>query len=64
MRCEVCNRGPAPEAGSVAVYRVNELGVEGIWRCQEHLTPEQSAALDKEVVKLAHIIGRGYPRKP
>jgi hypothetical protein len=33
MVCEVCGRGPAD---GVDVYRVNERGVPGVWRCFEH----------------------------
>lgn len=54
MRCEVCNRGPAPDAGGVTVHRVNELGVSGIWRCKEHLTPEQMP--DEETLRLVEIL--------
>jgi hypothetical protein len=33
MKCEICNRGPME---GVTLYRANEKGVKGIWRCSEH----------------------------
>lgn len=31
--CEICKRGPAQ---GVSVYRCNEKGITGIWRCDKH----------------------------
>lgn len=33
MKCEVCGKGMAE---GVSLFRQNELGVTGIWRCREH----------------------------
>jgi hypothetical protein len=33
--CEVCKR--SVEQHGITVYRVNETGISGIWRCKEHL---------------------------
>lgn len=38
------------------VYRVNEMGVRGIWRCKLHLTFDQEAAIDPEVKRITDII--------
>lgn len=54
MKCEICNKSAATDG--VALYRVNELGVKGIWRCTEHLTPEQSQAIDPEVKDITEAI--------
>ena len=37
IRCEICGKGPAE---NVAVYRANEKGVKGIWRCAKHPSAE------------------------
>lgn len=33
MTCEICGRGIVDGA---ALFRQNEKGVKGIWRCREH----------------------------
>jgi uncharacterized protein YwgA len=53
MKCEKCGKGPAD---GVSVYRVNEKGVKGIWRCVNHLEPEKHPAPDTETVKLVNIL--------
>lgn len=58
MKCEICNRGP--EDGE-SLFRVNEYGVKGVWRCHKDLTAEQRANLDPETVKIVDIIN---PPKP
>lgn len=35
MECEICKRGPMQ---GISLYRANELGVKGIWRCSDHPT--------------------------
>ena len=40
IRCEICNRGPMQ---GVTVYRANEKGVKGIWRCADHPCAESFA---------------------
>ncbi len=54
MACEVC--GKTAWRDGVIETRVNELGVEGIWRCEEHLAPEQRASRDPETYELCRII--------
>lgn len=54
MKCEIC--GKAPPDDRVALYRVNEMGVPGIWRCTEHLTKTQVSELDPIVSELVQII--------
>lgn len=53
MKCEICNKGPMD---GVSIHRVNEYGVAGIWRCEQHLTPEQAARLDPETIRIVKII--------
>lgn len=50
MKCEVCQR--TPQDDSASIYRVNELGVVGIWRCFRCLTPEQKKKLDPEILRI------------
>lgn len=52
-RCEICHKGP-PDG--VSLFRVNEKGVEGIWRCRSHLTSEQADKQDPETIRLVNII--------
>ena len=40
MKCEICGRGPAD---GVTVYRANEKGVRGVWRCERHPCAESFA---------------------
>lgn len=54
MKCEICNKSAADDG--VALYRVNELGVKGVWRCTEHLTSEQSKAIDPQVKEITETI--------
>lgn len=39
MNCEICGLGPREGVG---IRRINETGVKGIWRCDDHfqLPPE------------------------
>jgi hypothetical protein len=34
IACEVC--GQEPSNGGVTLFRVNEVGVRGVWRCRAH----------------------------
>ena len=34
MKCEWCGKGPAD---GTSIFRVNEKGVDGIWRCEADL---------------------------
>lgn len=54
MKCEIC--GKAPPKDDVALFRINEVGVPGIWRCRAHLTHDQEADIDSEVHKIVRII--------
>ena len=49
MKCEICGKGVLD---GVTLYRQNELGVKGIWRCTEH----NQQPVDKEVQELVDII--------
>jgi len=40
IRCEICGKGPMD---GVTVYRANEKGVAGIWRCAKHPCVESFA---------------------
>lgn len=54
-KCEICGKGPPDHP--IAVYRVNKPGeIPARWRCAAHLTAEQNAALDPEVVAITEII--------
>lgn len=60
MKCEICNDGPPT---GPAVYRVNKPGeLPAVWRCEKHLTPQQSSTLDEEVVDVTRAIEES--RKP
>jgi hypothetical protein len=37
MKCEICGRGPA---NGFDIFRANEKGVKGIWRCKDHSCKE------------------------
>lgn len=63
MKCEICGLGPAEEQGGITVYRVNEKGVKGIWRCEKCLTPEQRAKIDPEAWRLTEILEGRKPEK-
>ena len=51
IACEICGRGPSPERGGITVYRANEKGVIGIWRCAQHPSKE-SAQRELEVSEI------------
>lgn len=53
IQCEVCGKGM--EEGAT-LYRVNETGVPGIWRCKPHLTFEQESSLDFDCKKIVEAI--------
>lgn len=57
MKCEICGKGPVE---GVSVFRQNELGVVGIWRCTEcRKTRVDNAPIDPEVQQITNIIGGG-----
>lgn len=53
MRCEWCKRTPV----EVTLYRINEKGVPGIWRCQE-CGGKTETPIVKKIVKILE----GKPR--
>lgn len=53
MKCYRCNQGIRELKNLV---RMNEKGVDGIWCCEECLTPEEQAARDPELKRLTDII--------
>ena len=58
MACEVCEAtmwdGP--------LFRVNEKGVLGVWRCERHLRPQD--APDEDVYNIVKTINPGKPPTP
>lgn len=50
-QCQICGANPA--TGGAAVFRVNEVGQPGIWRCKDHL---QATPVDEDVKNLVSII--------
>lgn len=40
IQCEICKKGPAQ---GISVYRSNEKGVKGTWRCAAHPCAESFA---------------------
>lgn len=59
MKCEVCHQGPCDPSGP-SIYRVSEYGkVPARWRCGEHLTGVQEAAIDQQVLDIVNIIENG-----
>ncbi len=44
MKCEICHKSPPND--NIALYRVNEFGVKGIWRCYADLTEDQKKNID------------------
>ena len=49
VKCEICGFGPAD---GVTVHRTNEYGVEGIWRCEQHL----DGPVDEDVAELVAVL--------
>jgi hypothetical protein len=56
VKCDTCGLGP--EDGK-SLYRQNEKGVIGVWRCFECCQKRPSAPVDPEVVELTEIIRGG-----
>jgi hypothetical protein len=52
--CEICQRTPARDG--VTVYRVNEYGIAGIWRCEAHLQTTVDADLRTLVDDLKDVL--------
>ena len=49
MKCEWCGKGPAD---GTSVFRINEKGIPGIWRCEADLDRKP----DEDVYELVSII--------
>jgi hypothetical protein len=49
-KCEVCNKSPM----ETALFRINETGVDGIFRCKAHYPRNQS--IDPVVEDIVNII--------
>lgn len=54
MKCEWCGKGPQD---GVSLYRINEKGVPGIWRCEADLDRRP----DEDVAELVGIIEAANP---
>ena len=55
MKCEICQADPSKDP--VAIHRVSALGVfPSRWRCSDHLSDEQAAALPSEVKEICDTI--------
>lgn len=50
IECEVCHKTPLRDG--IAVYRINETGVAGLFRCEDHM----NSAIDPVVLDIVHII--------
>jgi len=55
MKCETCHRSPL-DADSPTIYRINILGVAGIWRCEKHLP--KGFVIDPELKEVVQAIER------
>ena len=54
IACEICGKGPVQ---GVTVYRANEKGVKGRWRCNHHLNETAfQRAMDSEVSAIERAI--------
>ena len=49
MECYECKRGMLD---GVALFRMNEKGVEGIWACEDHASKD----IPKDTLDLVHTI--------
>jgi hypothetical protein len=54
MKCEIC--GLDPSTSNLPIFRTNPLGEIGIWRCWEHLSPDQKTDVDPGVKEITSII--------
>ena len=54
LQCEVCHKNIHDDG--IQLHRVNETGVEGIWRCQYHITDEQRKSIDPFVAEICRVI--------
>lgn len=56
MKCEVCSKSVQTHPQGCTLWRINPLGETGVWRCWEHLSPEQRAAIDPSVLTITNAI--------
>lgn len=56
MQCEHCERGP--HTGD-ALYRANEKGVKGRWRCKLHLNEPARKVYLSETGEIVRTIEKG-----
>lgn len=54
MKCELCGRGP--QTTGDAIYRANEKGVKGRWRCAFHLNDKARDIANSETGALTRLI--------
>jgi hypothetical protein len=54
-KCQICGKTPL----ETALYRVNETGVTGIFRCRNHLP--QGQKIDPEIKKIVTVITTNRP---
>lgn len=54
MKCELCGRTPAKHG--VNLHRMNPVGVKGIWRCWDCLTPNEYDSIDDFTKELDEIL--------
>lgn len=57
IECEICGR--SPQTTGDALYRANEKGVEGRWRCKFHLNTQAREIAESETGTLTRIIEEG-----
>jgi hypothetical protein len=56
MKCEICQRN-VPVDG-VTLFRVNQTGQKGVWRCKAHLTAKQRVVIDPVLKRVVKMIER------
>lgn len=52
LECLYCQKGVRE---GITLYRINELGVDGVWACERHLK-QTDVAIDEDVFALTKII--------
>ena len=54
MQCEICGKGMRE---GVTLYRANEKGIKGIWRCEMHLNDEAfKVAMDPAIIAIDNAL--------
>jgi hypothetical protein len=57
-KCEICEKGPF-STPSTPLFRINEKGVDGIFRCRKHLPEDYE--LDPIVEEITTIVATNPP---